>query len=119
MIKINELRAGNWVDNGAGDRYIIDTSWFIDIISFAQENGDTNVKGIPLTEEWLIKFGFEKVEETLYESFDKSFGVENGFTTMSWMENTLSIDMMDIKCEYVHTLQNLYFALTGEELTIK
>ena len=71
-----------------------------------------NVKPIPLTEEWLIKFGFEKV---------------NGwYDYTGWFK-----DMVEIECDYngykfvnylnleikhVHKLQNLYFALTNKEL---
>lgn len=73
---------------------------------------------IPLTEEWLLKFGFKKdLENDLYlESTSTSFFV--------WQNNR--VELLDNKnnicishCEYVHQLQNLYFALTGEELILK
>ncbi len=67
---------------------------------------------IPLTEEWLIKFGLEKDTETDYRWF---------------LEDWLAYDVDDNciriadswefgKLKYVHQLQNLYFALTGKEL---
>jgi hypothetical protein len=75
----------------------------------------SNYEPIPITEEWLLKFGFEK-------SFDTNFTLEflhheleiniSGYGT--WL-NTQDI----VSVKYVHQLQNLYFALTGEELTIK
>ena len=68
---------------------------------------------IPLTEEWLLKFGemsigdyqiyFNIEDNHLYE--DDDFSLCN---KISWN-----------KIKYVHQLQNLYFALTQEELTIK
>jgi hypothetical protein len=69
-----------------------------------------DIKPIPLTEEWLLKFGFEddnaffKNRITLYKQ-DGIF----------WCD--LLWDCIDVN--YVHQLQNLYYALTGEELTIK
>jgi hypothetical protein len=71
---------------------------------------------IPLTEEWLIKLGFVLDEYEWY-----NFG-------------EISIKLNEIRCvqknaldcfnqlpfpNHVHQLQNLYFALKGEELTIK
>jgi len=85
--------------------------------------------GIPLTEEWLLKFGFEKDTyastnrwilynhdegEVLFEiSGSDSYGWVRIFTTTNGIEDT------DTHFKYVHQLQNLYFALTGEELTLK
>ena len=71
-----------------------------------------NVKGIPLTEEWLLKFGFEPHKggyELEKSTFDKTY---------------MLVDVLTDQCvradiSYVHSLQNLYYALTGEELKIK
>ena len=77
---------------------------------------------IPLTEEWLIKFGFEK-------SIDEYWTIDG--SSLWWLlskSKNVGIKLMDnevfgvmnrYKIEYVHQLQNLYFALTGKELTIK
>jgi hypothetical protein len=71
----------------------------------------TGYEPIPLTEDWLLKFGFEtngkkmKIELELELEGDKKL-----FFVHSRGE---------IHIQYVHQLQNLYFALTGKELTIK
>lgn len=84
---------------------------------------------IPLTAEWLLKFGF--VESNSYSDKARHFRKdgfsqladyggqiiilpEGGFASVScgYYEN-------EIDCPHVHRLQNLYYALTGEELTIK
>ena len=82
---------------------------------------------IPLTEEWLVKFGFKKDDEDDY--CFKGFHVEDRNLNLS-----LPIDKMlrlkdgfgcwsvggylrDVK--HVHQLQNLYFALTNKELKLK
>jgi len=75
------------------------------------------IKPIPLTEEWLIKFGFVYDENT---GFFRSvvFGriyIDNGRHTFCFCNKNGILKVV----EYVHQLQNLYFALTGEELEIK
>ena len=66
---------------------------------------------IPLTEEWLLKFGFEKVRE--YFTIDNEFEI--------FVDNEkyyLYINSDRLYLHTLHQLQNLYFALTGEELTL-
>lgn len=67
---------------------------------------------IQLTEEWLIRFGFEKVNS------DYILFKNDNLLMLSSSFRLLADDgySMSIKIKYVHQLQNLYFALTGEEL---
>ncbi len=72
--------------------------------------------GIPLTEEWLLKFGFQEVEL----SIPRKWVIKNGFRLR---ENKLNKYFFQYKYGFVevtqiHQLQNLYFALTGEELEL-
>jgi hypothetical protein len=72
-----------------------------------------NTEPIPLTEEWLLKLGFKNEHNPIYFSID-GFYIEyknDEFTTEVGECSYLVL-------EYVHQLQNLYFALTGEELVI-
>lgn len=77
--------------------------------------------GIPLTEEWLLKFGFKKTLKSM-----------NTFTLFNHEEGEVWFEVCgadgyewyrphDIfpRIKHVHQLQNLYFALNGEELEIK
>jgi len=78
------------------------------------------VQGIPLTEGWLLRFGFELINNDYWQS-------RNLELKLHWTVNKNK--MIPEFCEkrlitrynfqHVHTLQNLYFALTGEELTLK
>ena len=92
-----------------------------ELIDFDTLYNDVDVsemcKPVPLTEEWLYKFGF---------SFDKYGEYRKGRYTLDCeytdkgvynfvIDNTTCIEV-DVK--YVHQLQNLYFSLTGEELII-
>jgi hypothetical protein len=76
------------------------------------------VQGIPLTEEWLLRFGFE------CRSTTKQMGLVL-FTkrgkALVYRESYISFFGVTIETPiiHVHQLQNLYFALTSEELTLK
>ena len=78
------------------------------------------VEFIPLTEEWLLKFGLEKLDIDLYkidnEYFILFFNETYYIADEDWKNKKRIIGKGLI---YVHQLQNLYFALTGEELTLK
>ena len=64
-------------------------------------------EGIPLTEEWLLDFGFIKKYEDCFER--GKFILNSEFIMMD-------IDIT-IRLKYVHQLQNLYYILLGEELS--
>jgi len=76
------------------------------------------IEPIPLTEEWLIKFGFESNPYIdtyeLYELDELKFILDIDKT-----RGKLDIHWKQVECKYVHSLQNLFHSLTGEELTIK
>ena len=74
---------------------------------------ENNITPIPLTEEWLLKFGFEKDSDGYLIYMKSRIFIE--FTTRGHYE----ISEYDTEIKYVHQLQNLYFALTGNELEIK
>ena len=77
---------------------------------------------IPLTEEWLINFGFVKSQRECNQVNNDSY-VKNNLHLIwynSENENFMQffVNNKGINVECVHQLQNLYFALTGEELKI-
>lgn len=81
-----------------------------------------DLEPIPLTEEWLLKFGFEKNFNNFYEKLinkdeDDFIGKLTDYFFAYYIDKKDNYPLIYIK--YVHQLQNLYFALTGEELTIK
>jgi hypothetical protein len=123
-MKANELRIGNLVltDRNNSIKTIVEVRLFMSSVEYIST--DTNYKHqsmvdyerlipIPITEDWLLKFGFEH-DSDLVNSLCKSgiwFNVKN-------MEATFLSQKLR-KINYVHELQNIYFSLTGEELTIK
>ena len=75
-----------------------------------------DVEPIPLTEEWLLKLGFKKTEWDNFNSYRLMIG-NNDYTIVLYSDGNCEVgDIITCKIEYVHQLQNLYFALTGEEL---
>lgn len=115
-MKANELRIWNLVQNVYKDTFGISHETLCD---FA--NGYVNLKPIPLTEEWLKKFGFEKKTGIYRKSFnEKVIGIGlDGSYGLYDNENDWKIGSSfcgNNRIIFVHQLQNLYFALTNEEL---
>lgn len=72
--------------------------------------------GIPLTEEWLLGFGLDKetcIGSDFYMIFESPDYEENKIFVFSRNNEHLAV------VKHVHQLQNLYFALTGEELILR
>lgn len=118
-MKASELRKGCIVANDMLDifkkGYVeVEARWIYELA--VKESGQEYNKyvdafiPIPLSEEWLLKMGFERCSCGGWKHLGKyKFHVEKDFT----YKNS---SILNIK---VHQLQNLYFALTGEEITIK
>ena len=82
---------------------------YIDVIS--------QYEPIPLTEEWLEKFGFDIKDKDRLDWVKGAFNLERSNED----NNKFCFEVYShyIPLDYVHQLQNLYFALTGEELKLK
>jgi len=81
---------------------------------------------IPLTEIWLKKFGFVtadyEVDQIIWDYNDHFCLVQDGVPpeqqpiVFEWEDGA---NNHETHIRYVHQLQNLYYALTGEELKIE
>ena len=132
MIKANELRIGNlilWSGGvheieliGKGNEQLDNDNGFVYFrkknLQRVSENVDS-IEPIPLTEEWLLKFGFELDEEDdgFFKRKIKTSVNEKSECLVFIYESYYQVEVAEIN--HVHQLQNLYFALTGEELTLK
>ena len=118
-MKPNELRIGNWVKNVEDRENTYQSQIVIDDLYVADQ-----VEPIPLTEEWLIKFGFRKVDKKLELNprLNDSYFIDALDDLIIDLERVDKYyipwfgDGTSNKLKHVHQLQNLYFALTGEEL---
>lgn len=124
-MQASELRIGNLVDyygsmvtvNSINDTDV----GFSDYIPIDYPLLD-EIKPIPLTEEWLVRFGgkLDDLETDCYPlssltldyRFYKSTCLDGSFY---W---TCDKILGDTYIQHVHQLQNLYFALTRTELTL-
>lgn len=117
MIQATELRIGNYLRLTASSptETVSAIGQVSGIVKDMVIMGDglaspfRNLEPIPLTEEWLLKAGFEKFGNVYFGGHKVNLTITESF-------ETIFNDLLAIKLNYVHQLQNLYFALTGEEL---
>jgi len=123
MITANELRIGNlvkWREHILSIKSIDYESVYVELneeLRILYETKYlylpiTEIEPVPLTEELLLKFGFEK-DVTEYNI---CWFLNHVYI---WFVDGEYINELDLPIKYVHQLQNLYFALKGEELTLK
>lgn len=129
MIQSNELRIGNYVyrtNKHTKEKIIMQltASCILDISSNGI-NSSFIYEPIQLTEEILLKCGFEerinssmvkfwnKNNFTIYHEYYKHNVVDN----LEWFFLS-SADFDRLRIYSLHQLQNLYFALTNQELEI-
>jgi hypothetical protein len=134
-MKINELRIGNYISPLGRGVTVVEglCTWdgLIQSSNFA-ERGIEDFEPIPLTEEWLLKFGFEDVDLNMSGSnwlVKEQKGLWRQAIRIAYSEKSeewsLTLECVSpptlsiVRLKYVHQLQNLYFALTGNELNIK
>jgi hypothetical protein len=130
-MKAEDLRIGNLVMDNAKVKIVTSgmiSNW--DIIK--KDYG--GYKPIPLTEEWLVRFGFEKNKENRWMTEKSRYALfyfeyyATGEEHCMWRIEYRDTDygkneykdcqQFGDRIKHVHQLQNLYFALTGEELTL-
>jgi len=125
MIKANELRIGNLVSNDRSTCEILHLNGgdFINCTLKTKQGNPINahydlIEPIPLTEEWLLKAGFRKSKLEGYEVhfIYQHQKIHSGVTAIYNADFSMKLDNVARGIKYVHKLQNLYFALTGEEL---
>jgi len=112
-MKAIELKHGNYtMQDGKIGRFDV-TGEYEYTITDDHEMLITNLKPIPLTEEWLETFGF-----TLQEEIDAYMSPDevNILHIDGYRQEVMRETEYSIPLKYVHQLQNLYFALTEEEL---
>jgi len=143
-MKASELRIGNYLQDNVTKTTIkvveltneCITTYVIDRSKFPLKDG-WKLEPIPLTEEWLVKFGFKVWDNkrTIY-TLERDIDEYNNTCFRFWFQlDKLIFDYIQneihptesvfddkniirLDIQHVHQLQNLYFALTGEELTL-
>lgn len=142
MLKPEELRIGNYIlddEHLVGKVEKIESDYYNEWdgmgdepIQFTiQPNKHNNVYGskvfgIPLTEEWLLKFGFlkdhKKCNLAILDTitfWNKGIGLSPIIDGKRYRYTFGSDPLQGINIDYVHHLQNFMYIITGEELILK
>jgi len=137
-----ELRIGNYINRLGKQTEIkaIQQSEKICYVNTSISGAITinQIEPIPLTEEWLLKLGFEVKDRKsnldtdifympafeidyclFYADFRLDYGLYLEYTDSPFPEDDEKLYPITFGIKYVHQLQNLLYSLTGEELTIK
>lgn len=104
MIQPNSLRLGNIVFDNLGG--------ILKIKGISTDSDLSHLRPIRLNETWLTKLGFQEGQIGYYYNGDITVSVEGQVyfgETETWIA----------EISYVHQLQNITHALTGQEPTIK
>jgi hypothetical protein len=120
-MKINELRMGNIIIQGNVPTIVEKLNMSIDDWDRVNNKRALDCNPIPLTEDWLIEFGFVyngwnyDFEKYVFHAQGKD---EKGqfYNTEFGIRKDKVVYNICYKIEYVHQLQNLYYALTQKEL---
>ncbi len=81
---------------------------------------EDEIEPIPITEDWLMEFGFLNGNKQsqcdmwgcwYYDDFKIIVDKDGNFEA--------DVYVAELFLKYIHQLQNLYFSLTGDELTLK
>lgn len=117
MIQANELRIDNWIYLNNCAKKIIWVKYNSTCVMNEYPSAIValdRIKPIPLTEEIIIKCGFERSEYNDYRH-----PVLIG--TLTLYKGVAELHISDLYSAWVnnlHQLQNLYFALCGKELEV-
>lgn len=132
MLKVNELRVNNIIENGFKKLNGFQNNY--EKVTMLNDFGEINVFSCPIdrdyagigcqmpfavniTEEWMLKFKQTKVDGDIdcYISINDNIIIL--FTSFGKCELQAYGEVLKT-IEYVHELQNLYFAFTGVELQV-
>jgi len=113
-MKAQELRLGNTLQYGDSE-IIVDANIIRDFGLYIS----TGLKSIPLTEEWLVRFGFDSEGFKQYDFLNWGLFVKKGMGNGYTASHGFFVQRFELtEVKYVHELQNLFYALSHEELTL-
>lgn len=118
-MKAKDLRLGNFVQYDGYPMNVTGIYHNCVYLDFEGNEGDffelsdEDLKGIELTEYWLNKFGFEfsVYFQWWYKNNFHNYTIDLGGSS--------EFECNGHPIKYVHELQNLHFALTGQELEVQ
>lgn len=121
-MKANELMLGNLFTQKG--------STFIEVATFETfellSRGAIIIEGVTLIEDMLLRFGLTKNENRVerYSHLDGYYNFGELYLSKSFRlydadYSFSSMNYLYVELKFAHQLQNLFFSLTGEKLTLK
>lgn len=119
-LAITDLRIDNWVENGNGSYVQITLEHFRNFEAFS-------FFGIVLSEAWLLDFDWPCDRKAVKDTDTDGRWIKNGITLYQdfWTQNEFNYATYvrydgefkgGFQIDFVHRLQNLYQAMSGQEL---
>ena len=132
MIASKDLRLGNWVYDGDKTQfpmYVQTIGEDYVYLNFEGNEGDViettpeDLQGIPITPELLTRLGFTELYGLWRRTMSSrriALGIDRAFVSIEAFEDRL----LDSRCtchgvKYLHQLQNLFKAISNDELKIE
>lgn len=120
MIDVKELRVGNIIGSKTFEQWEVRP---YDIEQIFDNSDKDQYFGIPITSDFLEKVSNVENCKSYHLGYEKDYKVYrigkltyNGIQATWWYNGQV---LEDVQPEFIHTLQNLIFSLTGKELEIK
>jgi len=120
MINFRELRCGNIIRKRDGI-FVIDQN---NILTIARN--PIPYSPLEISEEILLKVGFDVAEDSgdskafSIKGFDFYVGIDHEDLRFDYVTKSgfYCVFYDDVRLQHLHQLQNIYFALTGQELNV-
>lgn len=130
MIDLTHLRVGNLFSDVDGTECYFAGAWEREDGWIVRDSANNTCKEkeiypIELSEEWLLRFGFKNKKSSGTSYFDNywlldKYGISKcTFDNNGYRKGSFYCGNTEREIKHVHQLMNLYFALTGKELTIQ
>jgi hypothetical protein len=130
-MKAEDLRVGNYINYEQTTHELVSLNkdycssiWLRDKnkIKLLTNHSYKSIKPIPLTEQWLIDFGYEYSEGREIESSGFEEWYKDGVFLGNYNNEHYIIEMFDqyginTPIKHVHQLQNIHYFSTNKELT--
>jgi hypothetical protein len=125
-MQASELRIGNSIENEYLNVDLGMDVWIVVKVDYhilydLVHGESKKYRPMVLTEQWLLDFGFRKYNNVwVLPDFIENDFVRFHFTIYNEGKRyTYNSAEFPVELQYVHRLQDLFYALTGEELTLK
>jgi hypothetical protein len=121
-MKATELRVGNYIQDcfDVKKREVrqLDLEDFSAMLNYRNSNHPNTYIAVKINNEWIKSFGFENSKnQDKFFTKDNTIGISTADDKFRFIQGNFVCQIVLREFEYVHELQNLYYAITGVELS--